>query len=62
MTAPRIAYLVAALLGTGGYAWGELTGWEPGSPAKAIIEPSVRQSPGGWRSFSFWHQGIHGGK
>ena len=62
MTSARIAYLFAALLGTGGYAWGEFNGWEPGHYEKAHIEPSVRQSPGGWRSFSFWHQGIHGGK
>lgn len=26
------------------------------------IPASVRSSPGGYRSFHFWHSGFHGGK
>ena len=26
------------------------------------VPASVRQSPGGYRSWSFWHSGSHGGK
>ncbi len=26
------------------------------------IPTSVRSSPGGYRSYSFWHTGYHGGK
>ena len=37
-------------------------GWELGSPERQHIPPSARTSPGGYRSFHFWHTGIHGGK
>jgi hypothetical protein len=29
---------------------------------KHDVPSSVRQSPGGYRSWSFWHSGSHGGK
>ncbi|MEO6418480.1 MAG: hypothetical protein ABIP39_03695 [Polyangiaceae bacterium] len=29
---------------------------------KKEVPSSVRQSPGGYRSWSFWHSGSHGGK
>ncbi len=33
------------------------------SPAERDhIDPSVRSSPGGYRSFHFWHTGFAGGK
>lgn len=62
MTHGRIAYLVYAGLLTGVYGLGEVRGWEPGRAARDTIAPAVRQSPGGWRSFTFWHQGLSGGK
>lgn len=37
-------------------AWG----FEPGD--RSHIPMSVRQSPGGYRSYHFWHRGLHGGK
>jgi hypothetical protein len=49
--------LVAA--GYGGLAYTE---YEPGAPAHDEIPASVRSSPGGYRSFHFWHTGYHGGK
>ena len=35
---------------------------EFGSPERDEIPASVRASPGGYRSFHFWHSGYHGGK
>ena len=29
---------------------------------RAQIPASVRSSPGGYRSYHFWHTGFHGGK
>jgi len=54
-------YVVVGLLGIGGYALLELSGWEPSSAAYERIEPSVRSSPGGGGG-AFWHSGSHGGK
>ncbi len=44
------------------YAAGEFLGWEAGGASHARVDPSVRQSPGGWRSWTFWHHGYRGGK
>jgi hypothetical protein len=45
-----------------GYAVLAYTQLEPGSPARDEIPASVRSSPGGYRTFHFWHSGYHGGK
>lgn len=38
-------------------------GWGGGGSAKTYqLDPSVRQSPGGYRSFFFWHSGYQAGK
>lgn len=44
------------------YGGMEARGWgfQPGD--RSDIPMSVRQSPGGYRSFHFWHTGLHGGK
>ncbi len=44
------------------YAIVAFTGTEFGDPERDYIPPDVRQSPGGYRSFHFWHSGYHGGK
>lgn len=44
------------------YAMAGLRGWELGPDERSEIPPSVRQSPGGYRSFHFWHSGFQGGK
>lgn len=62
MTLGRKIYLGFASLLLGGYGWSEAVGWEPGRTPTDTIAPAVRQSPGGWRSYTFWHQGLHGGK
>ena len=33
-----------------------------GTDERATLPTSVRTSPGGYRSSSFWFSGIHGGK
>ena len=38
------------------------TGKEFGDPERQRIPADVRQSPGGYRSFHFWHSGYRGGK
>ena len=37
-------------------------GVTPSRHAREEIPASVRASPGGYRSWSFWHSGSHGGK
>jgi hypothetical protein len=56
---------VFAVLGTlmvGSYTAIAFTGYEPGSPQRDEIPASVRSSPGGYRTYHFWHSGYHGGK
>lgn len=61
----------AALLGVYGLLCGgvlvlqlmiDLNGWGLSPGERVHVPPSVRQSPGGYRSFHFWHRGVHGGK
>ncbi len=40
-------------------AW---NGWEIGNTQRQNLPADVRSSPGGYRSFHFWHSGYHGGK
>jgi len=47
---------------TAGYSAIAYTDYEPGAPKREEIPASVRASPGGYRSFHFWHSGYHGGK
>jgi len=44
------------------YGYATFTGKEVGDPKREIIPADVRQSPGGYRSFHFWHGGYRGGK
>ena len=57
-----IALAVIGALGVVGYSGMAYSDYEPGSPARDEIPASVRSSPGGYRSFHFWHSGYHGGK
>jgi hypothetical protein len=64
---PRFAKaaVVFAVLGTlivGSYSAMAFTGYEPGSPERDEVPASVRASPGGYRTYHFWHSGYHGGK
>jgi len=51
------------ILGTGAialYAVAAILGWELGSGSRNQLPPDARQN--GYRSFHFWHYGLHGGK
>ncbi len=37
-------------------------GWEFGTPPRENLPADVRSSPGGYRSYHFWHSGFRGGK
>ena len=55
-------YLVlggALLLLYGAAAW---SGWEISTATRQQLPADVRNSPGGYRSFHFWHSGYRGGK
>lgn len=55
-------YAAAAILILGLYGGAALSGWELGSSRPEQLPASARQSPGGYRSFHFWHSGYSGGK
>jgi len=57
-----IVLAVFGVLAVGGYSAVAYTDYEPGSPERDEIPASVRSSPGGYRSYHFWHSGYHGGK
>jgi hypothetical protein len=51
------------IIGTGAislYAVAAILGWELGGGSRQQLPPDVRQN--GYRSFHFWHYGLHGGK
>ena len=53
-------FCVAMVLGC---AWAEMRGVVFFASGEHVTVPaSVRSSPGGYRSFHFWHSGFHGGK
>jgi hypothetical protein len=54
--------LVFAVMVLGGYTALAVTQHELTDGEKDEIPGSVRSSPGGYRSYSFWHSGYHGGK
>ena len=57
----RLFQLWAVLLVLG-YAVAGFTGYRLGGDERDRIPTSVRSSPGGYRSFHFWHSGYSGGK
>lgn len=64
---PKRSLLTAFALGfsvlvLGGYTALAVTGRELRSEQRDAIPASVRAAPGGYRSYSFWHSGYHGGK
>jgi len=54
--------LVISVLVCGGYTAMAVTQREFGEPEREEVPKSVRASPGGYRSYHFWHSGYHGGK
>jgi len=39
------------------YATSAWSGWEIGAPRRGFMPAGVRQSPGGYRSYSYWRGG-----
>lgn len=64
---PKRSLLTAFAIGfsvlvVGGYTAVAVTQRELARQQRDEIPASVRASPGGYRSYSFWHTGYHGGK
>ena len=53
---------IFALAVSTGYAAVVYTQHEFGETERTEIPASVRSSPGGYRSYHFWHSGYQGGK
>ena len=53
----RRAFPVYATLVVLLYAVASVRGWEMGAPKRGFIPQSIRQSPGGYRSYNFWRGG-----
>ena len=59
LTAFAVGFSVLVL---GGYTALAFSQRELTTENRDEIPASVRSSPGGYRSYSFWHTGYHGGK
>ena len=55
-------YWISSLALVGFFVFADASGWEFATPKRQVVPADVRQSPGGYRSFHFWHTGWHGGK
>lgn len=55
-------YMITSILIISVYALASWSGWELDSESRDTVPASVRQSPGGYRSYHFWHSGYSGGK
>jgi hypothetical protein len=63
----RMSLLMKIYLGLAGatlaaYLLAGVFGWDTRSSQRDRVPGSVRNSPGGYRSYYFWHAGYHGGK
>lgn len=58
----RKLYFVSSFVVVLLYGVAAFQGWEFGTPRREVVPADVRNSPGGYRSFHFWHSGFHGGK
>lgn len=55
-------YLLIGVLIIGLFAFVAFSGKEFGDAQRQVVPADVRNSPGGYRSFHFWHSGYRGGK
>ncbi len=46
----------------GFYGTATFLGWDAKASERESVPQTVRSSPGGYRTFHFWHSGYHGGK
>jgi hypothetical protein len=56
------AYKVLVVASLALYALCGVVGYRHVDAERDKVDPSVRSSPGGYRSFHFWHSGYAGGK
>jgi hypothetical protein len=56
------AYLGLSVIVLAVFALAGVMGWELRDGTVDRAPGSARQSPGGYRSYHFWHSGYHGGK
>jgi hypothetical protein len=61
-SALAFAMMIFSGLIVGGYSALAYSQRELSAPEREEIPASVRASPGGYRSYHFWHTGYHGGK
>jgi hypothetical protein len=61
---PPLATIMIGFAGlvVAGYSALAFSQRELSAPEREEIPASVRASPGGYRSYHFWHTGFHGGK
>ena len=57
-----VVMIVFTAVVVGGYGVMAFSQRELGEPEREEVPKSVRASPGGYRSYHFWHSGYHGGK
>jgi hypothetical protein len=53
----KLGYTLFAVIVLGGYTLSTWRGWDFGSPRRGLVPASVRQSPGGYRSYYYWTGG-----
>ena len=57
-----IAYGCFGVIVIGGYLLAGIFGWSFEDEDRDAVPLSVRQAPGGYRSYHLWHSGFQGGK
>jgi hypothetical protein len=57
-----IVYGCFGTLVIGGYLLAGILGWSFEDEDRDAVPLSVRQAPGGYRSYHLWHTGYQGGK
>lgn len=60
MSKLAIFYLVLSVGSVGSYGYLVSKGWEHSTPEARLMPSEARRSPGGYRSFHFWHVGYGG--
>jgi hypothetical protein len=58
----RKFYIGLAAVSLLGFGVSAANGWELEQGERQFVPADVRHSPGGYRSFHFWHSGYRGGK
>jgi hypothetical protein len=57
-----IAYALVGSVALVTYVAAGVFGWSFADEDRDVVPASVRQAPGGYRTYHFWHSGYQGGK